>query len=120
MFIQEIAFENVICEMASFCLGFNVLNIDDMDKYQPTTKTLHNTQSKPCAHFVGCITCVIEYIANAILFARRFTGKDLYLSRTQPRKIYNRLYCGTRQGLVRTYFSVRRILNSTGYCKLPG
>ena len=28
IFIQENAFENVVCEMASICLGLNVLNRD--------------------------------------------------------------------------------------------
>ena len=126
MFIQKIAFENVVCEMASFCLGFNVLNIDDMDKYQSTTKyyIIHKASRVHISWDVLHVS--LNMLLNANLFACRFTGKDLYVSLTQPRKIYSRLIvqCGTRQarlrGLVRSYFSVRRILNSTGYCKLPG
>ena len=34
MFIQENAFENVVCKMASICLGLNVLNQYFWNSYQ--------------------------------------------------------------------------------------
>ena len=67
IFIQENAFENVVCEMASICLGLNVLNVCFIVVLSDQLMDFHYSSLLPylcIIHFITTVKPLVQVAPN--------------------------------------------------------